>query len=63
MHVEGLMPANLCLVTLLSSEQYSVFEKFCLQHVQMVTKTSSLKKIDNNTEASQLNRCNYHFDV
>ena len=42
-HVEGLLPANLCLVTLLSLEQCSVFQKFHLQHVQMVNKTSSFK--------------------
>ena len=33
MHVEGLLSANLCLVTLLSSEQCSQFERFRLQHV------------------------------
>ena len=32
MHVEGLLPANLCLVTFLSSEQGSQFERFYLQH-------------------------------
>jgi len=26
-HVEGLLPVNLCLVTLLHSEQYSQFER------------------------------------
>ena len=56
MHVEGLLPANLCLVSLLSSEQCSQFERFCLQPVQMVNKTSSFKTklIVNNVEASQL---------
>ena len=43
MHVEGLMPASLCLVILISSEQCSQFERFRLQHVQMVNKASSLK--------------------
>ena len=43
--VEGLVPANLCLVTLLlSSEQCSQFERFRLQHVQMVNKTSVSKQ-------------------
>jgi len=28
MHVEGLLPATLCLVTLLKSEQCSQFERF-----------------------------------
>ena len=31
MHVEGLLPANLCLVTLLSLEQCSLFDRFHLQ--------------------------------
>ena len=39
--VEGLRPAILCLETLLSSEVCSQFERFHLQHVQMVNKTSS----------------------
>ena len=43
MHVEGLLPANLCLVTLLSFEQCSKLENFRLQHVQIVNKTSRLK--------------------
>ena len=47
MHAEGLLPANLCLVTLLSSEQRLQSERFHLQHVQMVNQTSCLKrKID-----------------
>ena len=33
MHVEGLLPANLCLVTLWTSGQCSQFERFHLQHV------------------------------
>ena len=31
-YVEDLLPANLCLVTLLRSEQCSQFKRFCLQH-------------------------------
>ena len=45
-HVEGLLSANLCLVTLYSAEQRSQFERFRLQHVQTVNKTSSLKIVD-----------------
>ena len=56
MHVESLQPANLCLVTLLSSEQCSQFERVRLQHVQMVNKTSSFKT-RLMTEASNVN-CN-----
>ena len=37
MHVEGSLPANLCLVTLLSSVQCLQFERFRQQNVQMVT--------------------------
>ena len=43
MHVEGLLPASLCLVTLLISQQCSQFERFHLQPAQMVNKTSSFK--------------------
>ena len=43
MHIERLLPAKMCLVTLLSSEQCLQFERFHLQHVQMVNKTSSFK--------------------
>ena len=39
-HVEGLLPAHLCVVTLLSSEHCWQFERVRLQHVQMVNKTS-----------------------
>ena len=47
MRVEGLLPANVCLVTLLSSEQCSQCERFRLQHVQIVNRTSRLKsKLD-----------------
>ena len=38
MHVVGLLSPKLCLVTLLSSEQCSQFERFRLQHVQKVKK-------------------------
>ena len=43
MHVKCLLAINFCLVTLLSSEQCSQFERFRLQHVQMINKTSSFK--------------------
>ena len=43
MYVEGLLPSNLCLVTLLNSEQCLQFERFRLQHIQMVDKTSIFK--------------------
>ena len=47
-----LVGANLCLLTLLSSEQCSQFER-----VQMVNKTSSFKTklIGNKPEASRVN--------
>ena len=57
MHVEGSLPANLCLVSLLSLKQRSTFERFCLQHIQMVNKTFSLKRliiIDITAEASRV---------
>ena len=38
MHVEGLLPGNLCIVSLLSLKQCSHFETFCVQLVQMATK-------------------------
>ena len=58
MHVEGLPPASSCLVTLLSLEQCSQFERFHLQHVQMVNKTSSFKTkfIGYNAEVSRVNQ-------
>ena len=58
MHDEGLLPANLCLVALLSAEHCSQSEGFRLQHVQMVNKTASFKTelIGNNAEASIINR-------
>ena len=34
MHVEGLLHASICLVTLISSEQCSQFVSFRLQHLQ-----------------------------
>ena len=34
MHFEGILPANFCIVTLLSSEQFSQFERFDPNHVQ-----------------------------
>ena len=37
---DGLLPANVCLVSLLSSEQRSQFERFRLHHAQMINKTS-----------------------
>ena len=43
MHVEGLLPASVSLVTLLSSEQSSQFERFRVQHVQVANNTSSFK--------------------
>ena len=43
MHVEGLLPDYLCLVTLLSSEQNEQFERFCLQLIQIIKRTSSFK--------------------
>jgi len=52
------LPANLCLFTLLISEQCLQFERFRLQRVQMVNKTSSfeIKLIGNNAESSKVNR-------
>ena len=46
MNIEGLLPANLCLVDLLSSERCSQFERFPLQHVQTNTSSSFQNKID-----------------
>ena len=37
-HVEGLLPTKLCLVTLLNSELCSEFKRFHPQHVKMVKK-------------------------
>ena len=44
MHGETLASANLCLVTLFSSEQWSQLYRFRLLHVAMIDKTSSFKK-------------------
>jgi len=41
MYVEGLLPANLRLVSLL--EQLFAFERFHLEHIQMVNKASIFK--------------------
>ena len=50
-------PYQFVLMIILSSEQCSQFERFRLQHVPMVNKTCSFKKItDNNAEASRINR-------
>ena len=43
MHVEGLLPANLCTVTSLSLEECSQFERLRPQRVQIVNKISSFK--------------------
>ena len=57
-HVEGLLPANLWSVILLILEQCLQFERFRLQHVQKVNKTSHFKTnlTGNNAEASRVNR-------
>jgi len=39
----SMLPANLCLVTLLCLEQCSQLERFHLQHIQIVSKTSNCK--------------------
>ena len=59
LHVEGLLSANLCLVTLLRSEKFSQFERFHLQHVKTVNKTSSFdtKLIGNNADVTKIT-CN-----
>ena len=56
-HVEGLLPASLCLATLLSLEQCFQIKRYRLQHVQMVNKTSSIKTelIGSNAEVSRVN--------
>ena len=60
MYVEGLLPANLCLVTLLS-EQGSQFERFHLQRVQLVNKTSSFKtKLIGNNNNAKVSRVNHN---
>ena len=40
LHIDDLLTANVCLVSLLNSEQ---FVRFCVQHVKMVNKTSGFK--------------------
>ena len=58
---EGLLPANLCLVTLISLEQCSQFERFRLQHIQVINKTCTFKTklIGNNPEASKVNHSTF----
>ena len=58
MHVEVLVSASLCLVTLLSSKLRSQFERFRLHHVQIVNETFSFitKLVSNNAEASRIYR-------
>jgi len=57
MHAEGLLPASLCSVSLLSSEQCLQFERFHLQHAQVVNQTFSFKRelIGNKAEAIRVN--------
>ena len=43
MHVEGLLPAGVRLVTLLSSEQSSQFERLRQQHDKIANNTSNFK--------------------
>ena len=43
MHGAGLLLDSVCLVTLVSSEQSSQFERFRLQHVQKANNTSTFK--------------------
>ena len=64
MHVEGLLPDNVGLFYFLRSVQCSQYERFRLQHVQMVNNTSSFKPklIGNNADASRVNRI-IPFDV
>ena len=55
MHLEGVLPANECLVTLLSAGQCSPFERFRLQHDQMVNKYPVKNNICNKAEVSRVN--------
>ena len=57
MHVEGLLPVNLYLVTLVSLEHCSKIERFRLQRIQMVKKTSSFKTelIGSSAKVSRVN--------
>ena len=43
MHGAGVLLDSVCLVTLVSSEQSSQFEKFRLQHVKIAINTSTFK--------------------
>ena len=43
MHAVCLLIAGVCLVILLSLEQYSLFEIFRWQHIRIVSKASSVK--------------------
>ena len=43
-HVKGLLPAQMCSVTLVSSEQCLLVERFHLHHVQIVNKTYPVSK-------------------
>ena len=47
MHVDSLLPGQLCLAILFSSEQCLQVERVCLQHVQMVNKTGTGQNCDN----------------
>ena len=54
MHVDSLLPDQLCLAILFSSEQCLQFERVCLQHVQMVNKTGIGQNGDNqNSDTSK----------
>ena len=57
MFVEDLLPASVFSYFILSLEQFSQFERFCLQHLQMVNKTSSFKTklIGNNAKMHRVN--------
>ena len=58
MHVEGVLPVNLCLLTVIMQ-----FERFRLQHVKMVNRTPSFrtKLIGNNAEASRVSPLMFNF--
>ena len=62
MLVEGVLPAILCLVTLLTSEQCLQFERFRLEYVQMVNKASIFKtKLTSDTDTSRVNRNTFQY--
>ena len=65
MRVEGLLAANLCLVTILSSEQCTQFERFRLELVQMVNKTSKFKTkfIGNNAKGGGAELTTFMFHL